>query len=104
MIGLKESFRWMYSNTHLKSCETLPLTSEVGALSYPLVLFSTKVPNLLSASLLIFLICPRICTYLHKFFYIAKSFAKMVAKVFILSKVSGRMQTAWVQISLMQLQ
>ena len=26
MIGLKESFRLMYSNTHLKSHETLPLT------------------------------------------------------------------------------
>ena len=24
-MGLKESFRLMYSNTHLKSCETLPL-------------------------------------------------------------------------------
>ena len=28
MIGLKESFRLMYSNTHLKSCETLPLNRE----------------------------------------------------------------------------
>ena len=26
MIGLKERFRLMYSNTHLKSRETLPLT------------------------------------------------------------------------------
>ena len=27
MIGLKESFQLMYSNTHLKSSETLPLNS-----------------------------------------------------------------------------
>jgi len=32
MIGLKKSFRFMYSNTHLKSRETFPLTLSLTAL------------------------------------------------------------------------
>ena len=33
MIGLKESFQLMYSNTHLKSRETLPLKAKSGQLT-----------------------------------------------------------------------
>ena len=29
MIGLKESFRLMYSNTNLRICETLPLKEDL---------------------------------------------------------------------------